>query len=320
MRAIHTMSNNALGASAAVTATVCFTLNDVTVKFLSGDFALPQLMFLRAIIAIAVLAGLLISLERPIQKPVPRHRGLLILRGVLMVLANLFFFLGIAVLPLADTVGIFFVCPMIITAFSVIFLKETVGIRRWMAVGLGLLGVIVMMRPGTEGFQIAMLLPILAAIAYALCHILTRNLGRAVSGATMAIYMQLTFLVLMGLLGLIFGGGQLSGQGGVLFEFLLRPWVLPAGPDIVLLVFIGFATAGSNYFVSQAYRLGEASLVAPLEYVAIPIGVILGVLVFGDWPSLSSWIGITLIVSAGLFLLWREQQAGDTEATPARRK
>ena len=81
---------------------------------------------------------------------------------------------------------------------------------------------------------------------------------------------------------------------------------LVASKESTLFLLIGAATAGSNYFVSQAYRLGEASLVAPLEYVALPMGVMFGVVIFGDWPGLSTWIGITLIVGAGLFVVWRE--------------
>lgn len=306
MTALANMSRNSLGALAAVTSSAFFAINDATVKFMSGDFSLPQLMFLRSIIAMAVILLVLAPLEG--QKLTLRggRRRVLIIRGILMVFANLFFFLGIAVLPIADTVGVFFICPLLILALSVLFLKETAGPRRWAAVGVGLLGVLIMLRPGGDGFQVALILPILAASCYAILQVMTRAIGDAVAATTMALYLQMTFFVMMGAMGLAFGAGQFDGLGGELFAFLVRPWIWPVLSDLPLFLIVGLATAGSNYFVSQAYRLGEASLVAPLEYVALPIGVFFGVVIFGDWPSLNSWAGMTLIVGAGLFVVWRE--------------
>lgn len=300
------MSRNSLGAAAAVASAFCFSVNDATVKFMSGAYALPELMFLRTIIATAVIFFVLVPISGEKVTLRGNRHGILILRGILMVLANLFFFLGIAVLPIADTVGVFFVCPLLILILSIVFLGERAGPRRWIAVAIGLLGVGIMLRPGGEGFQVALILPILGALCYAIHQVATRAIGDRVTAATMALYMQITFFVVMGAMGLAFGAGQFDGQGGPLFAFLLRPWILPPSDDLALFLLIGAATAGSNYFVSQAYRLGEASLVAPLEYVALPMGVMFGVVIFGDWPGLSTWIGITLIVGAGLFVVWRE--------------
>lgn len=309
MTALAHMSRNSLGAIAAITSSLCFSINDATVKFMSGDFALPQLMFLRSILAMAVIVFILSRLEGQKLSLRGSRRGVLVLRGLLMVLANLFFFLGIAVLPIADTVGVFFICPLLILAMSVLFLGEKAGPRRWSAVGIGLLGVLIMLRPGGDGFQIALILPLIAAACYAVLQVMTRAIGDAVSATTMSFYLQISFFVIMGAMGIAFGAGQLDGQGGTLFAFLLRPWVWPVAADLPLFLVIGVATAGSNYFVSQAYRLGEASLVAPLEYAALPMGVLFGVLIFGDWPSLNSWVGMTLIVGAGLFVVWRESLA-----------
>lgn len=312
MVAFAHMSRNTLGAIAAVTSSLCFSVNDATVKFMSGDFSLPQMMFLRSIIAIAVILFVLAPFERQKLSLRGSRKGVLIVRGLLMVLANLFFFLGIAILPIADTVGIFFICPLMILAMSVVFLGETAGPRRWSAVGIGLIGVLIMLRPGGEGFQIAFLLPLIAAACYAILQVMTRAIGDAVTATTMSLYLQLTFFVVMGAMGIAFGAGQYDGMGGELFAFLLRPWIWPVMSDLPLFLIIGVATAGSNYFVSQAYRLGEASLVAPLEYVALPMGVMFGVVIFGDWPSVNSWVGMILIVGAGLFVVWRESLAAQS--------
>ena len=100
-----------------------------------------------------------------------------LLRGMCVVIANMTFFLALTAMPLADAVAIFFVSPLVITLFSVIFLKETVGPHRWLAVGMGLIGVVVMMRPASSSFQAVALLPLISAVAYASLHVLTRKIG-----------------------------------------------------------------------------------------------------------------------------------------------
>lgn len=306
MVSLSKLNRNSLGALAAVVSSGCFAVNDATIKLMSSDFALPQLMFLRSIIAILAIVLILAPFEGHKITLRTGHNKALIIRGILMIFANLFFFLGIAVLPIADTVGVFFICPLLILVLSVLFLGEKAGPRRWIAVFVGMAGVLIMLRPEGDGFRIALLLPILAALCYAILQVTTRAIGENVSGTTMALYLQISFFVFMGVLGLAFGDGRFDGQGGQLFAFLLRPWVWPEFADVPFLLLVGIATAGSNFFVGQAYRLGEATLVAPLEYVALPLGVIFGVVIFGDWPTFNSWIGMGLIVGAGLFVVWRE--------------
>lgn len=144
-----TARNNLIGIFSAVAASVFFSVNDMTVKLLSGDYALHQIILIRSVIGMTVLMAVIVPLEGGWAvlrtKRLPMH----IFRGLSVVVANMTFFLALAALPLADAVAIFFVSPLIITLFSIVFLGETVGPRRWIAVGMGLAGVIVMMRPGS---------------------------------------------------------------------------------------------------------------------------------------------------------------------------
>jgi drug/metabolite transporter (DMT)-like permease len=209
-------------------------------------------------------------------------------------------------MPLADTVAIFFIAPVIITIFSVIFLGEYVGPHRWGAVGVGLVGVLVMVRPGGDSFQIAALLPLTAAVAYALLHILTRKIGITERAGTMTFYVQSTLIFVSLAMGLFVGDGKYSGQGDPSLDFLLRGWTWPATEDYLIFLLIGVASTFAGYFISQAYRLCEAGLAAPFEYIAMPLAIFWGVIIFSEWPDEIAWIGITLIISGGLYTFWRD--------------
>jgi drug/metabolite transporter (DMT)-like permease len=301
-----TQQKTSLGAIWALFAVMCFSVNDVTIKFLSGDYALHQIVLIRSFVGMAVLLAVIMPLEGGYHLIKTRRLGLHIIRGLCVVFANMTFFLGLSVLPLADAVAVFFISPMIITTLSVLVLKEKVGLFRWGAVIVGMLGVLVMFRPGGESFRLALLLPFAAAFGYAFLHILTRFIGGTERASTMAFYIQFVFIIVSGLIGLMLGDGKFAGGDEPMLEFLFRSWVWPAVSDYPLLGLIGATSAMGGYFISQAYRLSEASLIAPMEYGALVAAIFFGVVVFGEWPDFVSWFGIVLIAGAGLCVIWRE--------------
>ncbi|WP_366141423.1 DMT family transporter [uncultured Shimia sp.] len=306
-----TLSPGMLGAISALVATFFFSLNDSSIKFLSSGYALHQIVLIRSIVALVLLMVVIVPLDGGFKVLRTQRLGMHLIRGFCVVFANITFFLGLSVLPLADAVAVFFISPLIITALSVLILREQVGPRRWMAVFAGLIGVLIMVRPGTEDFRIALFLPMIAAFAYAFLHILTRKIGGTESAATMSVYIQITFIVVSGLVGLSLGHGQYVGQGDPMFDFLLRGWAWPAEPrDWGILFLLGITSALGGFFISQAYRLAEASVIAPLEYTAMPIAIFFGVVIFGEWPEPLSWLGMSLIIGAGLFIFWRESLQG----------
>ncbi|MEP2533884.1 DMT family transporter [Shimia sp.] len=295
-----------LGPFSALVATFFFSINDVTIKFLSGDYALHEIVLVRSLVGLSVLLVLIVPLGGGFRVLRTRRIGMHLIRGACVVFANTTFFLGLSVLPLADAVAVFFVSPLIITAMSAIFLREHIGPRRLIAVAAGMVGVLIMISPGAGAFNVALLLPFLAAFAYGTLHILTRKIGDTESAATMAVYIQIVFILVSSCVGITLGHGDFAEQGGAMIGFLLRGWVWPASMDWPLLILLGVSSAGGGFFISQAYRISEASLIAPLEYAAMPMAVIFGVLVFGEWPEPSTWVGMVLIIGAGLFVFWRE--------------
>ncbi len=295
-------------------AVTAFTTQDMAVKWLSESYPLHQITLARGGIAMVVTLALFVPLEGGYRNLRTRRPGLHLLRGLAVVIANMAFFTSLVSLPLGEATAIFFVAPLLITALSVVLLGERVGPRRWIAVLVGLAGVVVMIRPGAEAFQWAALLPLAAALAYAALQIMTRKLGMAEKASTMAFYIQLVFIVVSGAIGLSFGDGRWAGSGDAHLDFLLRAWVWPSLADLGLMCVIGALSAVGGYLVSQAYRTGEAAMVAPFEYVAIPLAVFWSALVWGDWPDLVAWFAIALIGGAGLYLFYRETVRGRLDA------
>ena len=313
--------SNVIGVLAALGAAVCFSINDVVIKFFSDDYALHQVVLIRAFIGMAILLAVIFPMQGGVKNFKTRRLPMHILRALFVVSANFFFFLGLAAMPLADAAAIFFVSPLFVTVLSVVILGEQVGPRRWLAVAVGLLGVIIVMRPGTGAFQVASLLPVAAALGYALLHITTRWIGPTESPATMTFYIQAVFIVVTATIGLGIGDGRFAGGSDPSLEFLLRAWVVPNPADAITFVLIGAASTGGGFLISLAYRNCEAGLAAPFEYVALPLAIFWGVIVFGDWPDAISWVGITLIVLGGLYMFWREalSTGGSLARGPARK-
>lgn len=297
------------GAVWASAAMLAFSLNDVLIKYLSGDYPLHEVMFIRAVVGLAFLLGLILPFSGGLAQLRTRRPGLHLLRGAFVVMANLCFFLGLAALPLADAVALSFLSPFLITLFSVLFLGETVGPRRWSAIAVGLIGVLVVLRPGTGAFQVAALLPLAGALFYALMQTVTRHIGGTETAVGLAFTIQASFLVVSGGIGLMLGDGRFAGSGHPSVEFMFRGWVWPPLPDLGLMAAIGVLSSIGGLAISQAYRVSEAAFVAPFDYAAMPLAVLWGVLVFAEWPDGLAFAGIALILASGLFLLWREAAA-----------
>ena len=299
-------ASNLLGIACVVAAAFVFTTQDMAIKWLSGDYALHQIVLIRASIAITITLTILVPLEGGYRNLQTRRPALHLLRGLAIVVANMTFLMGLATLPLGEATALFFIAPLFITVLSVLLLRERVGPRRWIAVLIGLSGVVVMLRPGDEIFRAAALFPVAAAFAYASMQIMTCKLGIAEKASTMAFYIQITFIVVSGGVGLTVGDGRFAGGTGPSLEFLLRAWVWPSGGDALIILGIGALNAMGAYLISQAYRGSEAGLIAPFEYLAMPLAVFWGVVIWGDWPDAVTWLGIALIGGAGLYVFYRE--------------
>lgn len=309
-------SPSLLGPLCAVGAATAFTVNDMAVKYLSDDMALHQVILFRSLIALTFVIALVMPLTGGVRQMRTRRPVVHLMRGAMVLMANVCFFMALASMPIAEATAIFFFSPMVIAVFSVIFLGETVGPRRWAAILVGLGGVMIIIRPGTEAFSPIALLPLLAATFYAGLHMLTRVIRVTESAVTMGWFIQAVFLVFSIIVGLSIGDGRYDSGSSETLSFLTRAWFWPSGSAWFYLLLTGIGSAIGGLLISQAYRLCEAAMIAPLEYVAMPIAILWGFLIFGEWPEPVSWVGMMLIVGSGLFLIWRE--SGGRVTTQAR--
>ena len=297
--------NNTGGIGCILGGMLIITLMDSAVKWLSPDYALHQIMLSRGLLGLLIVFVFL-HLEGGLHLVRSHRAAWHLLRGGLIFLANMAFFLAVAAMPLAEAIALFFVAPLFITILSIVVLGERVGPRRWAAIFVGLAGVVVMLRPGTGVFDWVALLPIAAALSYASVHMLARRLGATERASTMVFYTEVTFITLSLAIGLSIGDGHLGGTGNTSLDFLFRAWHWPESGDLWLFAWCGIASGCGGFLISQAYRLGEAAVVAPFENVALPLGVIWGLLFWQDWPDLASGAGMTLILGAGLYVFFRE--------------
>ncbi|MFT5657581.1 MAG: drug/metabolite transporter (DMT)-like permease [Gammaproteobacteria bacterium] len=302
------MTNNTKGILCLVAAVALLTVSDSIIKLLSPNYALHELMLFRAFFAMTVVL-VIVQLEGGFITLKTRRPVLHFLRGAMLVLANMFFFLGLATLPIAETVALFYSTPLFICLLSQIVMNEKVSFARWGAILLGLFGVIVMLRPGTEIFKMAALLPIVAAFAYACMAIITSKLGMQDKAGTMAFYIQFAFIVISSIIGFSVGDGQFNSPGNPTIEFLFRSWSMPSSSDLGLIAICGLIVGIGGYLISQAYRIGQASLMAPFEYSSMPFALLLGYFVWGDWPDNYSLVGGMLVISSGILIVVLEKRA-----------
>lgn len=269
-------------------AVATFSLMDAGLKQLSTHYPAFQVAALRGAASLPFV--LVWALSTGGVRPLLRVRWPLhLLRGAMGVAMMASFVYALRTLPLSTAYSIFFVAPLLVTALSVPILGERVGPRRWTAIAIGLIGTLVLLRPTGEGLvSIASLAVLLAAVMYAVSAISVRVLARTDSTQSMMVW-------LMALMAI--GAGLLAWPG----------WTPVAGADLWLILGIGVAGGIGQYAVTEAFRVGEASLIAPLEYTALVWGVLLDLTLWGVLPDGVTWVGAAIIVASGLYLLRRER-------------
>ncbi len=269
-------------------AVACFSLMDAGMKQLSGSYATLQVTFLRGAASLPFVLVWVLATAGP-RSLIPVRWGLHLLRGLLgMTMIGCFVF-ALRSLPLSTAYTIYFVAPLLIAALSVPLLGETVGPRRWVAIGIGLVGVLVVLRPGVDGFiSVPGLMVLLAATAYAVAAITVSMLTRTDTPQSMVVW----FLALLAL-----GAGLLA----------IPDWQPLQWDHAGLIAGMGLAGAAGQVALTRAFQLGEASLIAPLEYTGLVWVIGWDVLFWGVLPDGYTWLGGAIIVASGLYLLHRER-------------
>jgi S-adenosylmethionine uptake transporter len=308
MKAISALAPNTQAVLCLVAALACLTLSDSIIKWLSPELPLHQITLFRSCFAL-ILVLLFVRLEGGFHLLRTRRPVLHFVRGSMLVLANMFFFIALSAMPLAETVTLFYTAPLFICLLSQPVLGEKVGLSRWFVIFMGMIGVVVMLRPGTELFRLISLLPVLAALCYAAMTMMTRKLGLQETAGALTFYIQLAFIAISTLVGIGIGDGSLDHYDSTALSFLLRAWVWPDLAQLQLLIICGAIVSFGGYLISQAYRIGEASAVAPFEYTSLPFALVVGYYLWGDWPDWRAFVGTGLIITSGLTVVYLENRA-----------
>jgi len=310
------MHDSVRGIASLCLGVAVFSIQDLIIKLISGDYPVHQALVFRSITAFPLLLTL-VALGGGLRTLATSGWKVLLVRGAIMFTAYTSYYLGLAALPMAICVALYFTAPMFITLLSVLFLGERVDVQRWVALLLGFVGVLIVVRPGTEAFDWAMLLPVYAGFSYGLSMVMARWLGSRETAAVMASYGNAVFLLGALALSAVFGSGEFASESHKSLGFLVRGWSTPTTTDFMLMAACGVVAAAGLVLLTQAYRIAEASVVAPFEYTGMVWSVILGFLFWNELPDAQGWAGITIIIGAGLYILYREQQVKRRAAVPA---
>jgi len=284
-----------------VSAVALFVVMDATAKYLSRHLPVMQIVWARNLFALVFMA-LMLRRHRPLTLiRASTSPWLQLVRSMLLFLSTYFFFAAIQHIPLADASSISFVAPLMVTALSVPFLGEQVGVRRWAAVAVGFVGALIIIRPGPGTLQSASILPLASATCFAFYQIATRVLATRDHAFTTS---------------------QMSPMVGAVLCSAVMPflWQQPAWWGWLLLMLVGAIGGFSHFVLIKAYEYAPPSVLAPFAYTNLVWSVSIGFLVFGDLPDRYTALGASIIVASGLYTLYRERvrkRESQVPTTPA---
>jgi len=297
---------NVKGVVYLVLAMLIISIQNIAIKWMGGDYSALEIVAIRSVVA---LPGALLFFRLEGQRGFPKSQqpGLEILRGSFLFLSYTTFMMGLAALPLADIEAIRFSGPLMITLLSILFLGERVKTYRWVALIVGFIGVLLIVRPGSVSFNLGSVFILISVFFYALMVIFTRKLNINDSSATMAYYSSLVYLLaalVLTPLPLIVGNVPDAHPS---IAFLIRTWSVPSIFDLLIMAGLGLIWAGWMYFLARAYSAAPASVIAPFEYLSLPINILWGLLFFSEIPTWMTLIGAGLTLLSGLYILYRER-------------
>lgn len=286
-----------------------FSVQDLILKLLSGDYPLHQAMVLRSITALPCLLALVWWQDGTLRSIFCPGWWKLMGRGTLNFFSYATYYLGLASLPMGETVALNFTGPIFATLLAGLFLGEKISRHAVFAVLIAFSGMLLIIRPGDAAFQPAAILPVLGAFFYACSMVMARPLSKMASAAAMAVWSTICFLVMALMLSAYYGPGGAVEAAHPSIAFLTRGWATPSLFDLSLLLGCGFIAAIGMVLLTQAYRIAPAPVVAPIEYSFMFWGVLWGWTFWGDMPDAMSWAGIAVIIGAGLYVLRQPKAA-----------
>ena len=284
------MSPNTFGALLMMASMACFTFNDVLIKMTDGAVPLGQLLFLRGALSVVLILIFARWLGRIDLRLSGADWGRVAVRSAAEVGAAYFFISALLNMPIANVTAILQALPLTVAVAAALVFSEPLGWRRMVAIGVGFVGVVLIVRPGAEGFSVWSLYALGAVASVTVRDLARRRLSAAVPTMSVTLMAAVTMTSFFGLFSV--------GERWTALDLRLA----------ALIVGAAFLIIGAYWFSVQVMRQGDIGFIAPFRYTGLVFALILGLLVFGDWPDVLTLLGAGIVVATGLFTLWRERQ------------
>ena len=285
------LSDNMRAAALIMLSMTAFTVNDALMKLAAPDLPFFQQIFMRGLMITVGLYALAAMWGHLTYKPSRRDRMLTALRTGAEAVGTVFFLTALFVIPIADLSAILQALPLTVTLAAALFLGESVGWRRMVAIGVGFIGVMIIIRPGMSVFNVYSLYGVAAVLAVTLRDIAARKLSKTIPSSRVAISAAVGVTVLAAAASILMG----------------EVWVMPSAYAALLLVGAALCLMAGYLSAVAGMRMGDIGFVAPFRYTSLLVALILGLVLFDEWPDAWTQIGAAIVVATGLFTLYRER-------------
>jgi len=298
--------NNSKGILYILIGMALFSIQDALIKFVYEEVALYELYFGRTATALILLTGYLkFSKQKIVLKT--HYPYLTVLRVICFFFGFSFFYISLTFMSLAEANALFFSSPFFISILATIFLKEKVGIRRWFAILIGFVGVFIILNPDFNNFNYMKLAPVICALCYSISMTITKVTSDKDNVYTQMIHLYFGATIISILFFIFTGKGQFNNFSDPTFQFIFREWGTNLSFTVPFIIAMGTVATFSFYFVFNAYSIASPSIVSIYEYSLIIWSIFAGFVLFDNIPTLRTFIGVVIIVCAGLYIYMREK-------------
>ena len=298
--------NNPRGIVFILLGMATFSIQDALIKFIYEDVALYELYFGRTLVACILLIIYLKITNQKINLK-SHYPFLTILRVICFFFGFSFFYISLTYMSLAMANALFFSSPFFISILATIFLKEKVGIRRWIAIFAGFFGVYIVLNPDFNDFDYMKLAPVACALCYAISMTITKVTSDKDNVYTQMLHLYFGALLISILFFIFTGKGQFNNFSDETFQFIFREWFTNPSYAWPFIIAMGCIGAFAFYFVFNAYSIASPSVVSLYEYSLIIWSIITGYLIFDNIPTVRTFIGVSIIIGAGVYIYFREK-------------
>ena len=302
---IHSKDNNLKAIFLILVGMTVFALQDTLIKLLSVDTNIYLIYSVRSLIGIFIIFTYLKFKKIPIAIKT-YYPFLTFIRTLAFFLGFSLYYYSLTKLSLAMAVTLFFVSPFFVTIFSMIIIKEKIGIRRWIAIFVGFSGVYLVMDPKIDSFNIYSLFPVICAICYSFTVVIQKKTSDKDSLFSQVMHIYISAIIFSIIIKSSFSMIDLDPNIVKKYSFLLIDWDIPNYVNLIMLVLIGLTGVAGFFCLFGAYNIGSPASIAPFEYVMILYGILISWFIWGETLNLKAYCGLFLIISAGIYTFFRE--------------